>query len=432
MQAVRAVLRQPAYVLGLIALVAVLLYNRSFVNPANFAGYWVSTFTNASIFLIFSCPVGSASAAIAAARARRAGIWSLPLARGRVVITLRLLLPPFVAALAVQLFGLYVLASATWGAPGRIPFEVVLAWVSILTFHICVGYLLGRFLPLAVSIPLAIFFSYCWLGFTWAVDYFPIRYLAGLIITACCSVDTVLDERAIVAVVVFSLGMSVALLLLATTPPRGSHWSAGLVAAVAAVAFALVAVIVGINASQGLSSQPVAARGRADLLCTGDSPTICVYPEQLQGHDPRPTLATAYHNLRDAGVALPAEVTTSNSNEDRSSLRVVVTTRPTTLQLVYTISAALLPDDVAPYCGDGSDYSLRLDDASVAMWWLQKTAGKGLVSESEIPLSSLSENSESLVQRFRLLSPQAQREWYFGAAPGLLDCTSKPIGVPGP
>jgi hypothetical protein len=430
MHSLRTAWREPAYILGFVAIVAMLLYNGSFVNPNNFRGYWTSTFSNASIFLIFSCPVGSASAAIAAARARRAGIWSLPLVRRRIVITLQLLLPSLVAAVVAQMFGLYILASATWGAPGRIPVEIVFAWLSILTFHISLGYLLGRFLPVAVSIPLAIFLSYCWLGFTWAVSYFPIRYLAGLIISACCSIETALDERSVISVVVFSLLMSVALLLFATVPPSGSRWSAAPLTAIAGIAFAVVALSVGLNVAKGLAAQPVMPRSRADLVCTGASPTICLYPEQLHDSDPRPILAKAYNNLRKDGVALPPVITTSNTKEDRALLRVVITTRPMTAQLVYTISAGLIPDDIAPYCGDGSDYPKRLDVAAVAVWWLQKTAGKGLVPESEIGSSSLSENSAQLVQRFSRLRPEEQRDWYLSASRTLVDCASKPMGIP--
>jgi hypothetical protein len=430
LRSLRTAWREPAYILGFVAIVAMLLYARSFINPSNFAGYWTSTFANASIFLIFSCPVGSASAAIAAARARRAGIWSLPLVRPRAVITLRLLVPSFIAAVVAQLFGLYVLASASWGSPGRIPLEIVLAWVSILTLHISLGYLLGRFLPVAVSIPLSIFFSYCWLGFTWAVSYFPIRYLAGLIITACCGIETDLDGRAVAAVVVFSLLMSVALVLFATVPSAGSHWSTAPFTTAAGIAFGVVAVCVGLNVAQGLAAQPVVPRSRSELICAGRSPTICLYPEQLHDSDPRPVLAKAYDNLRDEGVAVPSVITASNTDEDRAALRVVITPRPTTAQLVYTLSAAVIPDDVAPYCGDGSDYPARLGVAAVAIWWLQKTAGRGLLAESEIAPSAFSDDSAQLVHRFRRLSAESQRSWYLSAAPTLFTCAAKPMGIP--
>lgn len=429
MHSIRTLWREPAYVLGIVAIVAIVLYNREFVNPVNFEGYWVSTFANASIFLIFSCPVGSASAAIAAARARRAGIWSLPLARSRAAITFRLLLPSFVAGFVAQLLGLFLLTSASWGAPGRVPFEIVLAWVAILIFHISIGYLLGRFLPVAASIPLAIFVSYCWLGFTWSVNYFPIRYLSGLVIASCCSIETTIDERSIVAVVVFSLMMSVALLLSATVPPTGVHWSVGPLTGTAATAFAVVAVTVGLSVAQGLGADPATPRNRADLVCTGKTPTICIYPEQLQHKNPRPVLESAYKNLREEGVPLPSMITTSNTKADRSSLRVVITTRPTTGQLVYTIAAALIPDDVAPYCGDGSDYPKRMDDAAVAIWWLQTIAAKGLLDESSIAPISISPDLEHLVQGFKRLSAAEQRDWYFAAAPTLLHCASKPIEI---
>lgn len=430
MRSIRTLWREPAYVLSVVAIIAIVLYNAAFVNPENFEGYWVSTFSNASIFLIFSAPVGSASAAIVAARARRSGIWSLPLARSRAMIAFHLLLPSIVGAFLSQLFGLLLLISTSWGAPGRIPLEVVLAWAAILIFHVSVGYLLGRYLPVAASIPLSIFVSYCWLGFTWTVSYFPIRYLAGLIITACCSVDTTLDERAVVAVVVFSLLMSGAFLIFATVPPTGMHRSVVPLTGVAAIAFVVMAITVGLNVAQGLGAQPVVPRSKGDLVCAGKAPTICVYPEQLQRDDPRPTLDAAYKNLREEDIPIPAVVTTSNTRADRSSLRVVVTTRPTPDQLVYTIAAAMIPNDVAPYCGDGSDYSKRLDVAAVATWWLQTIAAKGLVDGFSLPQPALTPDSGRLIQGFSRLSGQQQRDWYLVASPTLRHCSSKPIEIP--
>lgn len=430
MHSVRTLWREPAFFLLVFAIAAIVLYDRVFVNPVNFDGYWVSTFANASIFLIFSCPVGSASAAMAAARARRAGVWSMPLARSRAVVTFRLLLPSFVAGFVAQLFGLFLLMSASWGAPGRIPFEIVLTWAAILTFHISIGYLLGRFLPVAASVPLAIFVSYCSLGFTWTVSYFPVRYLSGLVIAACCSVETTLDERSVVAVIAFSSLTSIALLLLATVPPVAVHWSVTPIRATVAVGFAVVATVLGLNVAQGLAAQPVMPRGQDELVCIGEAPRMCVYPEQLQGEDPRPTLETAYKNLREEGVALPSAITTSNTKADRSSLRVVISTHPSTNQLVYTLAAALVPDDVAPYCGDGADYPKRLDVAAVAIWWLQSVAGKGLLDKSSIAPSTLSPDSASLVEGFGRLSAQEQRDWYFAASPTLSHCRSAPMEIP--
>lgn len=430
MHSIRTVWREPAYVLGFVAIIAIVLYDRKFVNPSNFEGYWVSTFANASIFLIFSCPVGSASAAMASARARRAGIWALPLARSRVAITFRLLLPSFVAGFVAQLLGLLLLASATWGAPGRVPFEIVLAWAAILFFHITVGYLLGRFLPVAASIPLAIFISYCWLGFTWSVSYFPVRYLSGLVIASCCSIETTIDERSIVAVVVFSLLMGLAFLLFATVQPTGMHWSVGPLTGVAAAACGVIALSVGLVITQGLGADPSTPRPRADLVCTGKAPTICVYPQQLEHNDPRPVLEAAYKNLHDEGIPLPGVITASNTEADRSSLRVVLTTRPTTGQLVYTTAAAMLPDNLAPYCGNGADYPKRMDDAAVASWWLQTIAAKGLIPESSIVPPDVSPDSARLIQGFKGVNTTQQRNWYLAAAPALRHCASKPIEIP--
>lgn len=430
MHSFRSMWREPAMLLAVPAIIAIVLYDGMFVDPANFEGYWESTFANASIFLIVSAPLGSASAAVIAARARRAGLWMEPFSRSRAAVTFHLLLPSFLAALLLQLVGLLLVSFSSWGAPGRIPLDIVLAWAAILLFHVCVGYLLGRFLPLPLGIPLAIFVSYCWLGFTWTVTYFPIRYLAGLIISSCCSLDTTLDERAVAAVVVFSLLASAALLIAATPPPQAARSSSRLVAALTSIVLVVVATTLGLNIASGLAAQPIVERGRSGLVCTGSAPTICLYPEELQHRDPRPVLAAAYRNLRSAGVRMPAVITASNEPSDRKALRVVVTTRPTTSELVYTLAAGLIPDDNAPYCGSNSDYTKRLDVAAVSTWWLQKVASRGLVDGASLPVPMFTSDSARLIAAFSHLSDGRQRAWYLAASPALKHCSSHPITIP--
>lgn len=419
--------RESVYFLSFLAIIAILLYNDAFVNPVNFEGYWISTFANASIFLIFSCPVSSASAAIATSRLRRADVWALPTVRSRAAIALRMLLPSFLAGIFVQIVGLLVLVPKTWGAPGRIPFEILLVWVAILLLHVAIGCLFGMLLPVAASIPLAIFISYCWLGFTWALDYFPIRYLSGLIIAACCSVDTTLDERSVIAVVLFSLLMSVSLLGFTIASGSGT-WNKGLLAGVVAGVLAIGAFVVGLNVAQGLPAQPVAKRSTSDLICAGEEPRICAFPEQLERQDPRPVLETAYKNLRDEGIPLPSVITASNTEADRASLRVVITTRPSAEQLVYSIAAGLLPDDLAPYCDDGSDYLERLEVAAVARWWLQSVAAKDLVDAPSFV--SVGADAELAYTGFDRLTRREQHDWYLSASPALWQCSSKPVRIP--
>jgi hypothetical protein len=427
----RALLRrQPAVVLTIVGVIGVILYDAAFVHSDNYAGYWASTVTNASIFLMFSCAVSSASAAIAAGRARRGGLWTMPTARRRSTVALRALWPAFVGGLLVQLVGLALLVPATLGAPGRFPFEVVAAWLCILLFHTAVGFVLGRFLPMVASVPIAIFASYAWLGFTWSVDYYPIRYLAGLVLVDCCSVNTQLDARALGSVIVFSSVAAIALLCTAVAPPldlgrlRTSGTWLGTVAGI------VVAAIVGVNIASDLGPQPLVTRPSAEQRCEGAGPTVCLFPEQVAFHNPRPLLQRASANLHAAGVDVPDRIDGSRGTSTPAVLHMVIAPHTSAATVIGSLAASLLPDELAPFCGDGSDYQDRIMDAVVASWWLSSVAGKGQIDEGSISPIASGADTDAVIHTFSQLTGHQQRAWYEAASPALTSCDAKPVSIP--
>jgi hypothetical protein len=426
----RTAWRQPPVFLTAVAMVLIFLYWSTFVRSDNFEGYWVSTVTNATIFLIFSCSVSSVSAAIAAARARRGGLWGMPSARGRARIAVRMLWPALLGGVVAQFFGLALLVPATLGAPGRFPVEVCVSWLSILLLHTSIGFLLGRFLPMVASIPLAIFVTYAWLGFTWAVDYFPIRYLSGLILVACCSVETRLDERAVQTVVVFSVLAAAAIFVSAVAPPLNLGRSLTTLSWTGTIVCITIAAILGLNLAHGLGAQPLQPRPQSEQQCSGSAPVICLFPEQYAQRDPRLVLTKAYANLRDQGVAVPNTISGGTGvASDAQALRMVISTKSTPELLVRSLAASLLPDDLAPYCGDGSDYGKRVDVAAVATWWLASVAGTGQRADFSIPTTNYGQEAAEMIGKFQKLTPEEQRSWYFLAVPALSDCAAKPLAV---
>ncbi len=208
-------------------------------------GYWPAVVAGSAIFLFFPCAVASVSAAQEGARARRGRLSTVPHARREIQLVVAALWPSLACAAAVQLAAVLILSRGTWGTAATDPFTLVLlagAFVAILVLHTAMGYLLGRHLPLAASIPVALLLSYSWLGFTWSVNWFPLRYLSGLVLADCCSVDTALDARAPLAAIVFSLGMG--LLLIAAAVIRSTESTARLAIRGSTVAAAATAVTV--------------------------------------------------------------------------------------------------------------------------------------------------------------------------------------------
>jgi hypothetical protein len=344
-----------------------------------------------------------------------------------------MLWPAFLGGVVAQLFGLALLVPATLGAPGRFPIEVCVAWLSILLLHTSIGFLLGRFLPMAASIPLAIFVSYAWLGFTWAVDYFPIRYLSGLILVACCSVDTRLDARAVAAVVVFSALAAAAILISAVAPPLNLGRSLTTLSWTGTIVGITIAAILGLNLASELGAQPLKPRPPSELQCSGSAPVICLFPEQYVQRDPRPVLAQAYANLRDQGVEVPTTISGGTGvPSGAQALRVVISSKSTAELLVRSLAAGLLAGDLAPYCGDGSDYGKRVDVAAVATWWLASVAGTGQRTDISIPTTNYGPEAAAMIEEFQKLTPEEQHGWYFAAFPALTDCAAKPLAVPSP
>lgn len=432
MRSFRSVWRQPAVLLTPAAIVLIVFYWKAFVRPENFEGYWVSTVSNATIFLIFSCSVCSVSAVIAAARARRGGLWGMATARSRTRITFQLLWPAFLGGVVAQLFGLALLVPATLGAPGRFPVEICVAWLSILLLHTSIGFLLGRFLPVVASIPLAIFTTYAWLGFTWAVGYFPLRYLSGLVLAACCSVETRLDGRAVAAVIVFSVIAAAALLVTAVAPPLSLGRRLTPLSWTATVAGITVAAILGLNLAGGLGAQPWKPRPQSEQQCSGSAPVICLLPEQYATSDPRPVLTQAYTNLRDQGVTVPKTISGLWGKTDANTLRMVISAKSTPALLVRSMASSLTPADGPPYCGDGSDSEQRSDVAAVAAWWLASIAGAGQGVDTSAAPTTYGQDVKTTVRKLQKLTPGEQREWYFAAAPTLTSCAAKPLPVPSP
>ncbi|MCS6543570.1 hypothetical protein [Curtobacterium herbarum] len=428
----RLVRRQPVVLLAVVGIVGVVLYDLAFVRSDNFAGYWTSTVSNASIFLIFSCAVSSAGAALAAGRARRGGLWATPAARKRSTLAFTALSPALLAGLVVQFSGLAVLIPPTIGAPGRIPFEMFFAWVAILVFHCALGFVLGRFLPMVASIPVAIFLSYCWLGFTWSVDYYPIRYLAGLVMVDCCSVDTVLDTRAIVAVIVFSVIGAAALLCTAVAPPLDLGRAKTAASWAVTVLGVIGAAVGGLHVAADLGPQPLRDRPSSEQRCEGSGPVVCLYPQQTAEGDPRTVLHRATTNLAAAGVHVPGRIEGSRGRSSAAVLRMVVAPHTSTPVVIESLAASLLPDDLAPYCGDGSDYPQRVDDAVVASWWLSSVAGRGQISEDAIRPIASSADTTAMIERFSHLTAAEQRSWYRSAMPALRSCDRAPVEVPTP
>lgn len=409
-------------------LAGVVGYTVQFGSQTTVVGYWPAATASAAIYLIFSCAVAAVSGAWEGRRYQTLLVSMRTSGRPTAAVLAQLLLPPVTAGVIVQLVGVGIASAHSWGSPGGPSPVVLLATVSIVFFHTCLGFALGRWLPSVAGVPVALLVSYCWLGFTWAVDYFPLRYLAGLIMSDCCSVETAMDGRAPAIAMLFSLLGGVALLVVGvsdrSTSARGRRFGLPVGAGLLSSTTALCLV-----AGTGLGASPITERARSEATCSGTRPTICLFPEQVRRSDPERVIRHAARNLEAAGLSLPATIRSSNRPSTSTTLNMVVQVDMTDADLVHSITTALLPDTIASSCGSGRDDDQRLEDAALVDRWLIDVASAGLVDPEAVEPAVEMQDPSTLAALER--APlEEQVRWVEQTSDRLTDCSAGPVPVP--
>jgi len=331
----------PATWLLIPALLLVLLYSLTEARISDVQGYWVGAVSSATVYAVFSCCLGALAAAIDGSQLSRARTFELGATRSAIAISLDRLWPTLTMSLIIQLFGFLLGSVGSWGSPGRFPWEVVIAWLSMIIFHICLGFLIGLVLPAVASAPLALIASFVWLGFTWSVDYVPLRYLSGLAISGCCVVFAELPLEAATSLIAFnSLAVIAALSVLHGLNRQRTKRPAMYIAA--PIALVVAGTVLGLNIASPLGSYPSPPRSKAELVCESQQGTdICFYPEQIWGPSPTPTeiVSDSLRNLRSANIAVPSRVSGSLQDTANDSIAMVYRRDFTKQDVIHSFSS---------------------------------------------------------------------------------------------
>jgi hypothetical protein len=409
-------------------LAGVVGYTAQFGSETTVVGYWPAATAAAAIYLIFSCAVAAVAGAWEGRRYRSLLIGVRTSGRPVAAVLVQLLWLPMAAGVLLQLFGVAIASAHSWGSPGGPSPVVLLAYVGIVFFHTCLGFVCGRWLPLVASLPVALLVSYCWLGFTWAVDSFPLRYLAGLTMSDCCSVETALDVRAPAIALFFSVPGGAALLVVAVSDRATGNVVRrhGLLVGSALMA---TTTVLSLLAGSGLGASPIVERPRSEAACSGTRPTICLFPEQVLRSDPERVIRSAARNVEAAGVSLPETIRTSNEPSTSTTLNIVVQVDMSEADLVHSITTALLPDTIASYWGSERDYDQRLEDAAVVDRWLIDVASVGIVDPRDVEPAVELQNPSTLAALERA-PREEQVRWITQTSNRLTDCSTRSIPVP--
>ncbi|MFT4123003.1 MAG: hypothetical protein QM635_04125 [Microbacteriaceae bacterium] len=410
---------RPALQLFPIALLGTVAYWAAYLDPVNYGGYWISTVSNSAIFLLFSCPYLAVTSAAEASRERRGRTGSGT--RQPIMILVARCWPGMLGAVLIQLSGLLLLTSAIGPAPvGSVPAMLVaiVSILAVLLVHAGLGYLLGFLLPVAAALPLSLLVSYCWLGFTWSVSWFPLRYLSGLELVDCCSVSTALDARGPVATTVFcagaGLGLAVLISALAATAARARR---------VGVAIAAVAVTVGTIAALGIAAPlgagPTMARDPDEAICTGTQPTLCLFPELTASATVSESLLYGYRRLKDFGWAMPATLRSGGIDDDvADTLSLALRPGMTSAEVARSLASSLLPAAGPVLCSGAADYELRMAVYEVAFEVLAREAGtSGTEAYSD---------AGALLSEVQALPAGERLDWLRRYVPSLSDCAVTP------
>ncbi|SKA85616.1 hypothetical protein SAMN06295879_0792 [Agreia bicolorata] len=418
-----------AFLLFIPAVAFVALYGLSYVDLTPITGYWTAVGAGSAVFLFISCALAAVSGAIEGSRARRGNLRQIGVSRPYVQVLFVQLWPSVLLAGVVQGIAFLMLAQGTWGAPGTVPVLVPIAFGAIIFFHTAIGYALGRILPLAAGIPVALVLSYSWLGFTWSVNFFPLRYLAGLALSGCCRVDSQLDERALAAAIVFNLGAGMAVLVTtAMTVPRVAR-PRTLMRPVVGTALLVASAIIGVAVAQPLGPYPTTPRDAAELRCQDGDPTVCLYPEQSYRSDPTATLRQASANLESIGVKVPDRIVASAAASTTDTLNVALRPDMTPSAIIYSFSTAFLQPQLFTNCpGAGSDgIKTRSLTAATIIDWLLARSSEGIL---DTPPPSRYVDGAAPAKQLLTLTDSEQVEWYKHNLAALTDCSLSPTSPP--
>ncbi|MBO9040622.1 DUF7224 domain-containing protein [Curtobacterium flaccumfaciens] len=410
---------------GLLGIVA---YSAQFADETTVAGYWPAAMAGSAIYLVFSCGVAATAGAWEGRRFRAAAPVIESSSRSSAAVVADHLWTPLAAGLLLQVVAIALMSRDTWGAPGGPSPLVGLAFVGILFFHSCIGFALGRWLPPVASIPLSLLVSYSWLGFTWSVDYFPVRYLAGLVIADCCSVETSLDVRAPIIATAFSLLAGCSLLVIAVARRSSGDRAHRFGVQIGASSFAVV-TLVALAAGSGLGAAPILGRPQAQATCSGAAPTICLFPEQRDTGNSESVIRKAVENLSRAGITVPPTIRASNAPATADVLNMIVQVRMTDSDLLHSITTSMLGDAEVAYCGTEEDDTERRNDAAVANRWLIDVAAESIVNADHVE-PALELDNPDVLRALRRAPAPAQAAWVTATVDRLTDCSIGHIAVP--
>ncbi|WP_329074884.1 hypothetical protein [Streptomyces niveus] len=376
------------------------------------ANYWPSVTGSATFALPF---VGAACAAVAAwegARLRRGGVFGQAPVRSPLAITVPILLPVAAMGLLGMTAALIVSAAAADVGVGLPHLGITLVAAGILFANTLVGYLVGRTMPGVLAAPLALIGAFFFNAYPSSWSTYWLRHVVGGGLDSCCSVDAVIDQRAIVSGAVFAVAVCMAALFLI-------HRQGGTIAVAAALALTAAGFGTAGYIARDLPPDAVQPRPTSALICDGKQPTVCLWPEVEHRDLVQSESRKAVARLKEAGIRVPTTLTMAAKPEaGATKLGIATNGRPN--DVPAGVASGLLPE--LPACAlKGDAYPAAAALGPVAAWLYTTAGGPAQAVEGRF-----GPQEAALVQKVRGQSRAAQLDWYQSNMQAMKSCRTQP------
>lgn len=414
---------------GLPALVLVVAFVVSQAEGMGTLGYGVSAAGSSYYTLAISAPVSAACIAFDLTRLKQSTLVTMNAVRSRSHIIARLALPSFLLGIGLQAVSVALLWAINGGTLSVTAVVMLAAQIPILILHCSLGLFIGSIATPITGPAIAFAVSFFWLVYMWSFDFMPLRYLAGLVVSQCCSVDRTIQPDVLITSTVFSLGAAAAFnIALFGAFPHRARLGPLLIRFVTATA--VIALIAGCSIffARDIGVFPTAERDHDELHCSGTRTEICLYPESETAADSREVLERAVENLHKLDMPVPAIVVGSvpvdleslRDDDDVVVLNVDSRMTPETVASLFASSYVRIGQVVS--CEDDlADYEARWNAARLAGAWVTDVALRGGPYAS--PSNVRDGIDPSLNQRFDTLDEDAQRAWVLDTRESARDCS---------
>ncbi|MEV7782843.1 hypothetical protein [Kitasatospora sp. NPDC088351] len=388
----------------------------AWVTPA----YGLSAAGHATFALPFVCAACAAAGAWEAGRLHRGRVFDHSPVRSPLTITAPVLLPVAVMGALGMAAALGSTALAGGTASGVPQPGVLAVWAGLLVANTLVGSIVGRVLASVLAVPLALISSFVLNAYPASFDEFWLRHLVGGGLSDCCSVDQVLDERAVLSALAFSGAVSAAAVLVIRR--RGAPIALATGLAVTAGGIGLAA-----HLAQDLGPTPVLARPASALVCDGERPRICLWPELggARSGAVREEARRVVTTLASGGVPVPG-VLTMAAQPGPGEAKFGIPTTARAADVMPGVVGGLVPR--VPACAlHGDSYPAGVAAGPVTAWLTAKAAPGSAPHPAG---GRFGEADVALAEQVLRLPPEAQLDWYQRNAEAMRRCDAPPALTP--